>query len=85
MIMNCSTRFKIMVSYELRWINFGARTTRPVPRTPAENVVGYTVMDGIVDPVVRYKLNNSQYNKINHIRLSCTVPLDSSKWFHTIL
>ena len=74
--MNRSTRFKIMVSYELRWINFGAI---------AENVVGYTVMDGIVDPVVRYKSNNSQYNKINHIRLSCTVPLDSSKWFHTIL
>ena len=61
-----------MVSYELRWINFGAI---------AENVVGYTAMDGMVG----YKLNNSQYNEINHIRLSCTVPLDSRKWFHTIL
>ena len=33
---------------------------------------------------VWYKLNTSQYNEINHIRLSCTVPTDSRKWFHTI-
>ena len=37
--MNRSIRLKLMVSYELRWIYFGAS---------AENVVGYTVMDGMV-------------------------------------
>ena len=37
--MNRSIRLKLMVSYELRWIYFGAS---------AENVVGYTVMDGII-------------------------------------
>ena len=49
--MNRSTRFKIMVSYELRWINFGARgpgRTGRVVGAISENVVGYTVMDGMV-------------------------------------